>query len=141
MNRFRLTTPAQIGPGELVGLTPAQYAPRARMLDLIEERARGEGDKRVVELVVARATALLSFKAGEIVGFAALPKNLAALVEPLQAPATPVEQIAAAAMQERRAAAARKDRRDRELAAAARKAEAKKAAVAAREAAPKAKRR
>jgi hypothetical protein len=97
MKRFRVDGGvARLGPAQLVGLTPAQFALREGRVDLVKQL----GDK----LVLAKTRELLEFKLGEVIALDELPRHLASILAPLEKVETPVEKIAADHAAGRRAA-------------------------------------
>lgn len=80
MNRFKIIDgPVQFGSGETLELTHAQVEPRAHNLDIV---STDEKSGRAV--VTVRSN--IEFKAGEVVGLAALPRWLEQKLEAVDAP-------------------------------------------------------
>ena len=76
----------EFGPGQLVGLDKDQYELRAHRVDLVEKK--GEG------FILVKTRDHLQFKAGETIALEGLPKHMVDRLEPVDAPSTPLDQIA-----------------------------------------------
>lgn len=71
--------PVQLGAGEVLRLSPEQFAPRAHNVDVVQRRKDG--------VIDVRAKQPLDFKTGEVFGVAAIPKVIADRVVDLDAEA------------------------------------------------------
>lgn len=93
MNRYRVAGgPAGFGIGQVLQLNAAQYDSRSHLVELVKKRDRTP--KNEAEFVV-KTRELMTFKVGEVVGLPDLPRNLVAILEPLDAPASETDRLAA----------------------------------------------
>lgn len=101
MQRYRVGGgTASFGPGQLLGLTEAQFKSRAHQFDKKVERVEPKTPKHM-PLIVAQASEHVQFKVGEVIHLAQLDKHLATMLEPLDPPQSDLDKRAAATASDR----------------------------------------
>lgn len=76
MQAFKTTGVAKFGPGEMLGLSDDQIAPRKRSVEVVSKQEGG---------AIVKAIGALEFMAGEIIGLEELPPRLATVAEAIDA--------------------------------------------------------